>query len=87
MAAQDGTTNHAGAVDLVGTNRVRAFAGAGYVGFHDSDVTMIGEELAVDDLRIIFPRSSDLVGPFNEALSAMNSDGSLAAITDRYFSR
>ena len=73
-----------GEVDAVIVNEV---AGGGYIGDYRREVQLVGEDLAVDDLGIIFPPGSDLVVPFNQALRAMKSDGALDAITARYFGR
>ncbi len=69
-------------VDAVIINEI---AGGGYIGDHHQQVELIGEDLAVDDLGIIFPPGSNLVVPFNQALQSMKSDGTLDAITTRYF--
>ena len=74
----------AGDVDAVIINEI---AGGGYIGDHTEQVELIGEDLAVDDLGIIFPPGSDLVSPFNQALQAMKSDGTLDTITSHYFGR
>ena len=73
----------AGDVDAAIINEI---AGGGYIGDHFEQVELIGEDLAVDDLGIIFPPGSDLVAPFNQALRSMKSDGTLQAITSRYLS-
>ena len=73
----------AGDVDAAIINEI---AGGGYIGDYFEQVELIGEDLAVDDLGIIFPPGSDLVAPFNQALRSMKSDGTLQAITSRYFS-
>ena len=72
----------AGDVDAAIINEI---AGGGYIGDYHQEVELIGEDLAVDDLGIIFPPGSDLVAPFNQALRSMKSDGTLQAITTHYF--
>ena len=72
----------AGDVDAVIINEI---AGGGYIGDHHQQVELIGEDLAVDDLGIIFPPGSALVAPFNQALQAIKSDGTLTTITTHYF--
>ena len=74
----------AGEVDAVIINEI---AGGGYIGDYLEQVELIGEDLAVDDLGIIFPPGSNLVVPFNQALQAMKSDGTLDTITSHYFGR
>ena len=37
------------------------------------------------ELGFIFPKGSDLVKPVNFALTKMKADGSLQAISDKYF--
>jgi polar amino acid transport system substrate-binding protein len=60
-------------------------AGQGYVGENADEIKLVGESLSSDALGFIFPRGSDLVGPFNEAIAAMKADGSLEALSRKFF--
>lgn len=66
---------------------IGGLAGVGYIDDHNGAVEFIGEPLVGNHLGIIFPQGSDLVDPFNQALRAMKSDGTLQAIIDHYFYR
>ena len=61
-------------------------AGQGYVGENADDIVLVGESLSADELGFIFPKGSDLVDPFNQAISAMKADGTMAALGEEYFS-
>ena len=65
---------------------ISGLAGVGYIDDHNGAVEFTGEPLVGNSLGIIFPPGSNLVAPFNQALRAMKSDGTLQAIIDRYFS-
>jgi len=60
-------------------------AGQGYVGENANDVKLMGDSLSSDQLGFIFPQGSDLVDPFNQAISAMKADGKLAEISTQFF--
>jgi polar amino acid transport system substrate-binding protein len=60
-------------------------AGQGYVGENADKIKLVGDSLSSDSLGFIFPKGSDLVGPFNAAISAMKADGSLEALSKKYF--
>jgi polar amino acid transport system substrate-binding protein len=60
-------------------------SGQGYVGESAEKLKLVGESLSSDELGFIFPKGSDLVEPFNYALSQMKADGSLDAISAKYF--
>jgi len=68
----------AGDVDAVLIDDV---AGQGYVGANASAVKVIPDELASDPLGFIYPKGSDLVAPFDAALTSMMVDQSLARIS------
>ncbi len=60
-------------------------SGQGYVGANADAVKLVGESLSSDELGFIFPKGSDLVAPFNYALAQMKADGSLDAISAKFF--
>jgi polar amino acid transport system substrate-binding protein len=61
-------------------------AGQGYVGANSPDLKLVGEPLQSDELGFIFPKGSDLVEPVNQALAALEEDGTLAELAEKYFS-
>ena len=71
-----------GDVDLVLTDGT---AGAGYVDASDGGLKIIGNPLGTEDFGFIFPKGSDLVEPINEAISAMQSSGSIDALNKKWF--
>jgi ABC-type amino acid transport substrate-binding protein len=73
----------AGDVDLVLMDET---AGQGYVGVNADQLKLTGESLSSDQLGFIFPKGSDLVEPFNAALAALEADGTLAELAEKYFS-
>jgi len=72
----------AGNVDGVIIDEV---AGLGYLGANGNRVRLIGNSLSRDELAFIFPRGSDLVESFNEALRSMVADGTLDRINLKWF--
>ncbi len=60
-------------------------AGQGYLGVNAEDLKLVGESLSSDQLGFIFPKGSDLVEPFNAALAALEEDGTMAALAEKYF--
>ncbi|MCZ7535092.1 MAG: transporter substrate-binding domain-containing protein [Acidimicrobiia bacterium] len=60
-------------------------AGLGYVGANGDKLDLIGDSLSSDALGFIFPKGSDLVDPVNQALAAMDADGTLASLAEKYF--
>ncbi|MEO2038336.1 MAG: transporter substrate-binding domain-containing protein, partial [Martelella sp.] len=46
---------------------------------------LIGEPLGAEDFGFIFPPGSDLVAPFNAAISDMEADGTLDALNQKWF--
>jgi len=60
-------------------------AGLGYVGANAPDLKLVGESLSSDELGFIFPKGSDLVASVNEALAAMEADGTLDELAAKYF--
>jgi polar amino acid transport system substrate-binding protein len=61
-------------------------AGQGYVGANADELELVGESLQSDELGFIFPKGSDLVEPVNQALAALEADGTLDELADKYFS-
>jgi polar amino acid transport system substrate-binding protein len=60
-------------------------AGLGYVGENAPDLELVGEPLQSDELGFIFPKGSDLVEPVNAALAALQADGTLDELAEKYF--
>ncbi len=60
-------------------------AGLGYVGANSGELMLVGESLSSDELGFIFPKGSDLVDPVNQALAAMEADGTLDTLAETYF--
>ena len=60
-------------------------AGQGYVGVNSGDIKLLDDELVSDELGFIYPKDSDLVEPFNQALASMREDGALGAINAKWF--
>lgn len=61
-------------------------AGQGYVGENADDLKLVGDSLSSDELGFIFPKGSDLVGPFNQAIADMKADGTMEELGKEYFS-
>jgi polar amino acid transport system substrate-binding protein len=61
-------------------------AGQGYVGANSDALKLVGEPLQSDELGFIFPKGSDLVEPVNQALAALQEDGTMDALAQKYFS-
>ena len=72
----------AGEIDAV---IIHETAGLGYITDRGEQVMMIGEAVETDAVGIIFPKGSDLVAPFNEALASMRADGFLDGLRSKYF--
>lgn len=60
-------------------------AANGVVAASAGALKIIGEPLGTEDFGFIFPKGSDLVGPFNAAIAAMEADGTLAALNTKWF--
>lgn len=60
-------------------------AGMGYMGENAEKLELIGPSISSDELGFIFPKGSDLVEPVNKALSAMQADGTLEKINQKFF--
>jgi len=72
----------AGDVDAVMIDEI---VGMGYQGENSDALELIGPAIASDELGFIFSKTSDLVGPVNQAIQAMQADGTLDRINARYF--
>ncbi len=72
----------AGDVDCV---LLDAATGKGYIGANPETLKIIGDALSTEDYGFIFRIGSDLVGPFNAALKSMRDDGTLDALTTKWF--
>ncbi len=71
-----------GDVDAVIIDEV---VGMGYMGENAESLDLIGPAISSDELGFIFPLSSDLVDPVNQAIQSMMADGFLSALNVRYF--
>lgn len=72
-----------GDVDAVIMDNV---AGIGYVGANPESLMITGEPLTSEALGFIFPKGSELVAVVNDTLAAMEEDGTLAELFDKWFS-
>jgi polar amino acid transport system substrate-binding protein len=61
-------------------------AGQGYVGADKESLELLPGSITSQELGFIYPKGSDLVAPVNYALKQMEADGSLKAISDKFFS-
>ncbi|MGH8959372.1 MAG: transporter substrate-binding domain-containing protein [Acidimicrobiia bacterium] len=61
-------------------------AGVGYQGENADQLKLLDGSLASDELGFIFPKGSELVSPFNAALAAMEADGTMDALAEKFFS-
>ena len=61
-------------------------AGQGYVGVNADQLMLVGERMSSDQLGFVFPKGSDLVGPFNAALAELRANGTLDTLAEKYFS-
>ena len=60
-------------------------AGQGYLGENSDKVKLVGPSISGDELGFIFPKGSTLVDSVNKALQAMNTDGTLNKLNEKYF--
>lgn len=72
----------AGDVDVV---IIDDAAGLGYIGENADQIETIDDPLQSDPLGFIFPKGSDLVDPVNQALAAMEEDGTLEELGVKWF--
>lgn len=71
-----------GDVDVVLTDGT---AGKGYVDASSGGLKLVGGALGTEDFGFIFPKGSDLVGPFNAAIASMKADGTIDALNKKWF--
>lgn len=71
-----------GDVDLVLTDSA---AGKFISDNSNGGLKMIGEPLQAEDFGFIFPKGSDLVAPINAGIAALKADGTLDALTKKWF--
>jgi polar amino acid transport system substrate-binding protein len=69
-------------VDMVLTD---AASTRGYIGANPDQLMTVGEPLGVEEFGFIFPPGSDLVAPFNAALTSMREDGTLGHYNLKWF--
>lgn len=72
-----------GTIDAVIMDNV---AGIGYVGANPEKLKITGEPLTSEELGFIFPKGSDLTAAFNAVIDAMQADGTLDALFQKWFS-
>jgi polar amino acid transport system substrate-binding protein len=72
----------AGDVDVV---IIDDAAGLGYIGENADQIETIDDPLQSDPLGFIYPQGSELVEPVNQALAAMNEDGTLEELGLKWF--
>ncbi len=72
----------AGDVDVVLTDSA---AGKTIVGNSDGKLKLVGAPLKAEEFGAIFPKGSDLVAPINAGIAALKADGTLDAITIKWF--
>jgi len=71
-----------GDVDAVVIDEV---AGLGFIAENEGQIEFVGPSIASNPLGLVFPKGSELVAPFDQALQAMMDDGLLDEINERYF--
>lgn len=71
-----------GDVDLSLTDST---GGAGYVAASGGKLKIVGDRLGAEDFGFIFAKGSDLVGPINAAIADMQADGTMDALTKKWF--
>ncbi|TWF50185.1 basic amino acid ABC transporter substrate-binding protein [Neorhizobium alkalisoli] len=71
-----------GDVDTVLTDGT---AGKGYVDSSNGGLKLVGGPLGTEDFGFIFKKGSDLVAPVNAAIAALKADGTLDALTKKWF--
>ncbi len=72
----------AGDVDMV---LVDAASGRGYIGANPDKLKIVGDPLATEEFGFIFTPGSDLVQPFNAAISTMKQDGYTEYLNTKWF--
>ncbi len=71
-----------GDVDLV---LVDAASGEGYIGANPDALKLVGDPLATEDFGFIFTPGSDLVDPFDAAITTMQRDGFFSHLSTKWF--
>jgi polar amino acid transport system substrate-binding protein len=71
-----------GDVDLV---LMDAASSRGYIGANAGKLKTIGEPLGTEEFGFIFTPKSDMVEPFNAAISSMKEDGYLEKLNTKWF--
>lgn len=71
-----------GDVDVVLTDGT---AGAGYVRANPDTFKLVGDPMGTEDFGFIFPKGSELVGPINAAIAAMQADGTMEVLNVKWF--
>jgi len=71
-----------GDVDLVLTDSA---GGNALVAQSGGKLKMVGAPIQSEQFGLIFPKGSDLVAPINAGIAALEADGTLAAITQKWF--
>jgi polar amino acid transport system substrate-binding protein len=72
----------AGDVDCV---LMDASSSRGYIGANPDKLKVVGDPLGTDNYGFIFKLGSDLVAPFNAAISALKADGTMDKLTNKWF--
>jgi len=72
----------AGDVDLVLMDKASS---NGYIGANAGKLKLIGGPLGSEDFGFIFTPKSDLTAPFNAALKSLKDDGTLDALSKKWF--
>jgi len=71
-----------GDVDVVLTDSA---GGKALVTASGGKLKMVGDALQAEEFGFIFPKGSDLVAPINAGIAALKADGTLDAITQKWF--
>ncbi|MEJ0012139.1 MAG: transporter substrate-binding domain-containing protein [Bauldia sp.] len=72
----------AGDVDAVFMDNASA---AGYMGASPNAFKIVGDPIGNDEFGLILKKGSDLVAPFNAAIASMKADGTLDALSKKWF--
>jgi len=72
----------AGDVDMV---LMDAASSKGYIGAFPNKLKTVGGPLGTEEFGFIFKKGSDLVGPFNAAITALKAEGFLDKLNTKWF--
>lgn len=72
----------AGDVDMTLTDGTAA---DGYVAASDGGLKVVGEPLGTEEFGFIFPKGSELVAPMNAAIAALEEDGTIDELNQKWF--